>query len=147
MKIALIGFLAGVISGIIMAFVSHVCFKHKVFKSSLILIDGSFFFRTLKLTGAPALIQGAGIVIHLVTSGIFGIIYVVAAHVLGFNALSFSSVSLYVLFLWLSMLFIALPIAGEGILGKNSGAFAWFEQLVLHIIFWAVYFLMLKAFL
>jgi len=147
MKIALIGFLAGAVSGVVMALVSHVCFKLKVFKSSLILIDGSFFFRTLKLTGTPPLIQGTGIIIHLVTSGVFGIIYVVASQVLGFNTLSFSLISFYVLFLWLSMLFIALPVAGEGMLGKKSGAFSWFEQLILHILFCAFYFLMLKVFL
>lgn len=37
--------------------------------------------------------------------------------------------------LWLSMLFVALPIAGQGLLGRKLGSLIWLEQIVLHIIF------------
>ena len=147
MRTALIGFLTGAASGVVMGFASHISFKLRLFKSSLIIIDGSFFFRTLKLPGSPLLIFGTGLLTHLVTSGIFGAIYVVAADFLGLNALSFPLVSLYVLFLWLSMVFIALPVSGEGMFGRKSGPLAWLEQLILHILFGGLYYLILKGFL
>jgi hypothetical protein len=147
MRNLLIGFMAGAASGVVMGVVSHLCFSLRIFKSSLIVIDGSFFFRTLKTKGSPALIYGTGLVIHLATSGVFGAFYTLAADVAGFNALSFPLVILYVAILWLSMLFIALPVSGEGILGKKSGPHAWLEQLALHILFCALYYAALKILL
>ena len=147
MRNLLIGFMAGAASGIVMGVVSHLCFKLRIFKSSLIVIDGSFFFRTLKLQGSPALIYLTGLIIHLMTSGAFGALYVLAADVAGFNLLSVPLVILYVALLWLSMLFIALPISGEGMLGRKSGPHAWLEQLALHILFCALYYATLKVLL
>jgi hypothetical protein len=147
MRSVFIGFLAGAGSGIVMGLVSHICFRLKIFKSSLIVIDGSFLFRSLRSPGGPWLISGAGLVIHLVTSGVFGGIYIVAARYLGFDALSLPLVGLYVLLLWLSMLFIALPVSGEGILGGKSGRLSWLEQLILHILFFGFYYVALKEFL
>jgi hypothetical protein len=143
----LIGFMAGAASGIVMGVVSHLCFSLRIFKSSLIVIDGSFFFRILKSQGSPALIYVTGLVIHLMTSGAFGALYVLAADVAGFNALSAPLVILYVALLWLSMLFIALPVSGEGILGRKSGPHAWLEQLALHIFFCGLYWEALKILL
>lgn len=147
MKNLLIGFMAGAASGVVMGVVSHLCFSLKIFKSSLIVIDGSFFFRTLKLQGSPALINSTGLVIHLMTSGVFGALYILATDVAGFNPLSLPLVIFYVAISWLSMLFIALPISGEGILGRKSGSQAWLEQLALYILFCALYYVALMAFL
>ncbi len=147
MRNLLIGFIAGAASGIVMGVVSHLCFKLRIFKSSLIVIDGSFFFRTLKLQGNPALIYVTGLTIHLMTSGVFGALYILAANVAGFDALSFPLIILYVAILWLSMLFIALPISGQGVLGRKSGPHAWLEQLALHILFCALYYAALKVLL
>ena len=147
MRVALIGFFAGAVSGVVMAFISHAFFRLKVFKSSLILIDGSFFLRTLRLPDNPSLTYGAGIIIHLVTSGVFGTVYVTAAYVLGFDVLSFPLVCLYVLLLLFSMLFIALPVAGEGMLGRKSDTFGWLQQLILHIVFCVLYYVGLKTLL
>jgi hypothetical protein len=143
MRTALVGFLAGAVSGIVMGFVSHLCFRLRIFKSSLVVIDGSFFFRTLQLQGSPSLTYAAGLLIHLVTSGIFGALYVVATGFLGLDPLALPLVSLYILLLWLSMLFIALPVSGEGMLGAKSGPLAWLEQLILHIIFGGLYYVAL----
>jgi hypothetical protein len=128
-----------------MGLVSHICFKLRIFKSSLILIDGSFLFRTFKLQSGSSVISGIGLVIHLATSGIFGSLYIVAARYLGFNALSLPFVSFYIFLLWLSMIFIALPISGEGVLGARSGPLSWLEQLILHILFCGLYYLVLKG--
>jgi hypothetical protein len=147
MRNLLIGFIAGAASGVVMGVVSHLCFNLRIFKSSLIVIDGSFFFRTLKSQGSPALINVTGLVIHLMTSGVFGALYILATNVAGFDAFSLPLVILYVALLWLSMLFIALPISGEGILGRKSGPHAWLEQLALHILFCALYYTALKALL
>lgn len=147
MRNLFIGFMAGAASGIVMGVMSHLCFRLRIFKSSLIVIDGSFFFRTLKSQSSPALINVTGLIIHLMTSGVFGALYVLAANVAGFNVLSFPFVGLYVALLWLSMLFIALPVSGEGILGRKSGPHAWLEQLALHILFCALYYVALMVFL
>jgi hypothetical protein len=145
----LIGFVSGALSGIAMGVISHIFFRLRIFKSSLIVIDGSFLFRTLKHQGSPSLINGAGLCIHLITSGVFGALYFVAGAVLGLDRgtiVSFPLVGLYVALLWLSMLFIALPVAGEGFLGRKSGPFSWLEQLVLHAIFLILYYLCLTVF-
>lgn len=147
MRTALAGFLAGAASGVVMGLVSHICFRLRIFKSSLVVIDGSFFFRTLQLQGSQSLTYAAGLLIHLVTSGIFGALYVVVAGFLGLDPLALPLVSLYVFLLWLSMLFIALPVSGEGVLGTKSGPLAWLEQLILHIIFGGLYYVALKGFL
>jgi hypothetical protein len=147
MRTTLVGFLAGAASGVVMGLVSHVCFRLRIFKSSLVVIDGSFFFRTLHLRGSSSLTYATGFLIHLVTSGIFGALYVVASGFLGLDSLALPLVSLYIFLLWLSMLFIALPVSGEGMLGAKSGPRAWLEQLILHIIFGGLYYIALKGFL
>jgi hypothetical protein len=143
----LTGFISGAVSGIIMGLASDILFRLNIFKSNLIVVDGSFLFRTLKLKDNPPLRYAAGFCIHLITSGIFGSIYVIASKLLGFYSLSLVLVCLYTMTLWLSMLFIALPIAGEGFLGRKSGPLAWLEQLFFHVIFCVLYYLCLRALL
>lgn len=138
------GFLAGAAGGVIMGLISHVLFKLGVFKSSLIVVDGSFLFRMIGRGDArPDHVATAGFFIHLVTSAIFGALYFVATGILGIDAPdatgSFLLIILYVAVLWLSMLFIALPLAGQGILGRRSGKHAWLEQLLLHAVFLIAY--------
>jgi len=138
-----IGFVSGAAAGVVMGLLSDLFFRLRIFRSSLVVIDGSFLFRTLKLRVGTQLIYGAGLFIHLMTSGVFGAIYVLAGSLLGLNAMtigSFTAVSLYVALLWLSMLFIALPVAGEGLFGSRSGSFTWLEQLILHAIFSLLYY-------
>lgn len=143
----LTGFISGAISGIIMGLTSDILFRLHIFKSSMIIVDGSFLFRTLRLKDNPLLLYTAGLFIHLMTSGVFGAAYVFASKLFGFNSISFGLVCLYILMLWLSMLFIALPIAGEGFLGNKSGPLTWLEQLLLHGIFFVFYYVPLKVFL
>jgi hypothetical protein len=150
MYLLIIGFVSGAVSGIVMGLLSHVLFRLKIFRSSLIVVDGSFFVRTLKFHGNAQLIFAAGFFIHLITSGVFGAIYVLASSFLGFNAMtivSFMVISFYVALLYLSMLFIALPVAGEGLFGRKSGPFAWLEQLILHVVFSFLYYGCLRALL
>jgi hypothetical protein len=145
-----IGFVSGAVSGVVMGLFSHFLFLLKIFKSNLIIVDGSFFFRTTKLKSSGQSIFVAGLLIHLVTSGVFGAIYILATSFLGLNAKtvgSFLLISLYIALLYLSMLFIALPVAGEGFLGRKSGPYAWFEQLILHVVFALLYYGCLRIFL
>ena len=137
------GFLAGAAAGIIMGVISHILFKMHVFKSSLIVVDGSFLFRVIGRKASSGIVATAGLVVHLVTSAVFGALYFVATGILGIDptdaAWSFPLIVLYVAILWLSMLFIALPIAGQGVLGRRSGRYAWLEQLLLHAVFLGAY--------
>lgn len=139
------GFLAGVIAGVVMAVLSDLAYRCRVFKSSLVIIDGYFLVNTIKAQPSPLLLYSAGIPIHLVTSGIFGAIYAGGTDLLGLPSQSFFLVAIYFLLLWLSMLFIALPTAGQGMLGRKAGRATWLEQLVLHIIFGAAYIQVLSA--
>lgn len=148
MNAAIAGFLSGAAAGIIMGIISHALHKFRIFKSSLIVIDGSFFFRTLGKQAGPGMVAATGLVIHLVTSGVFGAVYFIAASILGIGAEQAAScislTGLYIGILWLSMLFIALPIAGEGLLGRRSGRLSWFEQLLLHVIFFIFYMMIIR---
>lgn len=141
------GFAAGALAGVIMGFLSHILFKGKKFKSSLILVDGSFFARSLKLKAGYGLLFFAGLVIHLVTSGVFGAIYVALVTFLfpSIPLLSPGWIGLYVALLWLAMLFVALPVAGVGFLGSKAGSSTWLEQLVLHIVFYGLYWFFLSV--
>ncbi len=143
----LAGFISGAVSGMIMGLISDMLFRLNIFKSSLIVIDGSFLFRTLRLKDHLPLLYTAGLLIHLITSGIFGGIYTAAAIITDFDILSLWLVSLYVAILWFSMIFIALPIAGEGFFGRRSGKLSWLEQFFLHIMFCIIYYICLRFFL
>ncbi len=84
------------------------------------------------------------------TSGVFGAIYILAAALLGPNGVmvvSLTAISVYVGLLCLSMLFVALPVAGEGLFGRRSGSLIWLEQLILHAIFLFLYYGCLRALL
>ena len=137
------GFISGAVSGIVMGVVSDLLFRLGLFRSSLIIIDGSFLFRTLRMRPTLPVVAGAGLCIHLVTSGIFGALYFPAGAILGLNLRfmgSLEAVGIYVAILWLCMLFIALPVAGEGVLGRKSGSLSWLEQLILHGIYCVLYY-------
>jgi hypothetical protein len=145
----LTGLLAGALSGALMGLFSHILFRVGLFHSSLIIIDGSFFFRVLKRQPSSAIISGAGLGIHLLTSALFGGFYMAGAAFLGLDPVvvrSFIPISIYTGFLWLSMLFMALPIAGQGVLGRKSSPYSWLEQLILHGIFAVTYYLSLGLF-
>ena len=85
-------------------------------------------------SGTPAT-YAVGTLIHLVTSIIFGIVYVAIAQVAGFNLQWPVAVAVYVFVLWLAMLAVALPVAGQGLMGNKIRSSVWLEQLVLHVIF------------
>jgi uncharacterized membrane protein YagU involved in acid resistance len=116
-------------------------------RSHLIVIDGAFAWRLLKKEEVgKAAHYTAGTIIHLGTSLIFGLIYVVIAGFLKFEPQSAVSIALYVFALWLAMLGIALPIAGQGFLGRKIGPASWLEQAALHAIFGLVFWWSLGTF-
>jgi hypothetical protein len=138
------GFLAGVVAGAAMGIASDVAARFRFFRSSMFIVDGNFLLKTFGIKDDPMIVYAAGIPMHLVTSGIFGAIYPVAARFAGLETFSFALAALYVVLLWLSMLFIALPTAGQGLLGKKAGPLTWLEQLALHVVFLVVYYGMLR---
>ena len=119
--------IAAIIAGAFMALASEIGCRLGVLKSNLIIIDGTFALKRLKWKQGSATIYVLGIIIHLMTSAIFGVI------------------SPYVVFLWLAMLFVALPISGQGMVGQKIGRFSWTEQLVFHIIFGIAFWWMLDT--
>jgi hypothetical protein len=140
------GFVAGVIAGVIMGLTSDVCFRLNLFKSSLFVIDGSFLFHIMKKKVDVIYQYATGIPIHLITSAVFGSIYVIMLDLFQLNTISSWSVTFYFLLLWLAMLFVALPIAGYGLLGRKIHHATWQEQLLLHVVFGFTYYSLLELF-
>ncbi len=139
------GVFAGFMAGVLMGLASEILYRLKIFKSSLLLVDGMFFVRSLKIKSSDAALYSAGMPIHLITSSIFGGIYIILSAIFKINALSPYAVSFYFFIMWLSMLFIALPVAGQGVFGKKLHNLTWLEQLILHVIFGLAYFVALQS--
>jgi hypothetical protein len=129
------GILSGLIAGILMGLISHTGFKAGIFKSSLFIIDGSFVQNVLRLERGGKKAVLLGIPVHLLTSASFGIGYIVFVTIFKLDLHSGWLIALYTLMLWLSMLFVALPTAGQGVLGRKLGPYTWLEQMVLHVFF------------
>jgi hypothetical protein len=129
------GILAGLIAGIIMGCISQIGYLIGILKSHLIVIDGKFAFRKISQSTSTPAIYVMGIIIHLITSVAFGVVYALIASIIGFDLRSAWAIFIYVLLLWLAMLFTALPVSGQGIMGKKISRFAWLEQLIHHIVF------------
>ena len=133
------GLLAGILAAIGMIVVSEAGYRFGIIKSHLVLVDGSFAEKLLKITPTMMLIYCFGIIIHLCTGAVFGIVYTGLAYYLKFDTHLLLAFLLYVLFLWLAMLFVALPIAGQGFSGNRLGKYTWFEQFILHCIYGLVF--------
>jgi hypothetical protein len=129
------GLVSGLAAGILMALISHAGFKAGMFKSSILIIDGMFLQQRagLKYNQHHAVLFG--VPVHLFTSVSFGLAYALFIGILKVEPMNGWMIALYVFLLWLSMLFVALPTAGQGFLGKRLGSLTWLEQFVLHIIF------------
>jgi hypothetical protein len=133
--VVLQGILAGLVGGILMGVVSEVFYRLGIFKSSILVIDGSFVTRFMKRGADKMSTYLFGVPVHLLTSTTFSVIYMLGTHVLKGDPHSVRILWPYVAMLWISMLFVALPVAGQGLLGSKGSRFAWAEQLVLHLVY------------
>jgi hypothetical protein len=129
------GVVSGLAAGILMGLISHAGFKAGMFKSSILIIDGMFVQQRAGLKYSEQHAVLFGVPVHLFTSVSFGLAYALFIGILKVEPMNGWLIALYVFLLWLSMLFVALPTAGQGFLGKRLGPFTWLEQLALHIIF------------
>lgn len=129
------GILAGLIGGFLMALFSEAFYRLGAFKSNILIIDGSFVTRFIKRRADTINIYLFGIPVHLLTSTTFGANYMIGTYFLNLNPQSVRILCLYLTVLWISMLFVALPVAGQGLLGRKGSRFAWAEQLFLHIVY------------
>lgn len=136
------GFTGGVLGGLVMALVSDIAYRLRLFGSSMIVVDGSF---TLRMMGKERgqqpipLLYPLGTIVHLATSGVFGAAYAVLTNLFQLDPRFLPLFCAYVVLLWLAMLFSALPIAGLGLLGRRAGRRTWLEQLFLHALFGLVF--------
>ena len=129
------GLMAGLIAGILMGITTEIGYRLGLLRSNLVIVDGSFALRLMNRSENDIAVYVLGTVIHLVTSAVFGIVYVILATLFGFDRRLILAIVVYVFVLWVAMLFFALPVAGQGIMGKKISGMVWAEQLVLHIIF------------
>jgi hypothetical protein len=126
---------AAVIAGVFMAIVSELGYRLGLVRSNLILIDGGFAKSFIYLQDNIAIKYLLGTGIHLFTSAMFGVVYYGITEGFDLHATSMNVISPYVFVLYLAMLFVALPTAGQGVLGHRIGRFAWVEQLAFHAVF------------
>lgn len=126
---------AAVIAGIFMYLTAELGYRLGLSKSNLALIDGEFAIKSIRMQSSKLLSYVLGIPIHLVTSALFGVVYFGIIKGLESNAPSAQVIAPYVFCLYLAMLFIALPVAGQGMLGLKIRRLAWAEQLIFHVIF------------
>lgn len=140
------GLLSGLVAGALMGLCSEIGNRMNIFKSSLVVIGGAFLFKALRVNPHKPLIYLSGSIVHAATSVIFGTIYVIAMAIFRLNPLSTTFIALYVSMLWIFMLFVVLPVAGQGIMGKKIHIDLWREQLILHFIFGIGYYLALQPF-
>ena len=129
------GPIAGLIAGIFMGIITEIGYRLGLLRSNLVIVDGSFALRLMNRSENDIAVYVLGTMIHLVTSAVFGIVYVILATLFGFDRRLILAIVVYVFVLWVAMLFFALPVAGQGIMGKKISGMVWAEQLVLHIIF------------
>ena len=129
------GLIAGLIAGTLMGITTEIGYRLGLLRSNLVIVDGSFALRFMNRAESGIAVYVLGTVIHLVTSAVFGIVYVILAMLFGFDTSFILAIIVYVFVLWISMLLFALPVAGQGIMGKKISGVVWAEQLVLHIIF------------
>ena len=129
------GIVSGLAAGILMGLLSHAGFKAGIFKSSILIIDGMFVQQRagLKYNEQQAILFG--VPVHVLTSVSFGVAYAVLISIMKLELVNGRLIAFYVFLLWLSMLFVALPIAGQGFLGRKLGPVTWIEQMVLHVVF------------
>jgi hypothetical protein len=139
------GVVAGLIAGIIMIVVSDIGYRLKLIKGNLVIIDGAFAWRLIGGKNNPTGVYLLGMLIHLVTSLVFGLVYALLTRIVEFESRSVIYIAIYILLLWLAMLFVALPVAGQGLLGKKAGNSVWLEQLFLHAVFGIVFWLVLVS--
>jgi len=129
------GVVSGLAAGILMGLISHAGFKAGIFKSSILIIDGMFAQQRAGLKYNEQQTVLFGVPVHLFTSVSFGLAYAVLVSSLKVEPINGWLIALYVLMLWVSMLFVALPIAGQGFLGRRLGPLIWIEQMGLHVVF------------
>lgn len=133
------GIVPGIIAGIFMGLCSEIGYRLGMFQSSLIHIDGTFFTRTTGFNLGQGAVYVLGIIIHLFTSAVFGIGYAILVTLLRPEINLVLFVCAYIFLLYLGMLVVALPVAGQGLLGRQLGRFTWLEQLVLHVVYAIVF--------
>lgn len=126
---------AAVMAGVFMGLVSELGYRLRLVRSDLALIDGEFAGKVVNLQDKLVIKYLVGAGIHLFTSAIFGVVYYGIIEIFDLHASSVNVIAPYVFFLYLAMLFIALPTAGQGVLGRKTGRLACAEQLAFHAVF------------
>jgi hypothetical protein len=129
------GILVGLIAGICMGMASEAGFRLGWIKANLIHIDGSFATRFLRIKDTMTVRYVLGILFHCLMGAVFGLAYAALSVFLKFDPRMIIYLVPYIFILWLIMLFFALPVAGQGLMGRKGGRFVWLEQLAVHIVF------------
>lgn len=126
---------AAMIAGICMALVNEAGYRIGVFQGNLLQVDGEFTLKKIGMESTLGLVYVAGVLVHIITSAAFGVGLYAIAEVIDIEVDSVKLIAPYVFILWLAMLLIALPFAGQGFWGRHIANTVWIEQFFLHFIF------------
>ena len=116
---------AAVIAGALMAVATEAGYRLGIIRGNLLQVDGEFALNRIGIQPTSGLVYAAGMVVHLVTSAIFGMVLYAISKVFDVDATSIKIVGPYVFVLWLAMLFSALPVAGQGFMGRKLANSVW----------------------
>lgn len=136
---------AALIAGVFMALANEAGYRAGIIRGNLLQVDGEFALKQTGRERARVPVYIMGILVHLVTSAAFGLVLYAIAEVIDVDADSAKLIAPYVFFLWLAMLFTALPVSGQGFMGKRIANTVWIEQLFLHFLFGLVLWWILGA--
>jgi hypothetical protein len=126
------------IAGAFMAIATEAGYRLGIVRGNLLQVDGEFALKLIGIKSRLGLVYTVGIAVHLITSAAFGAVLYIIAEITDIDVTSVRVVAPYVFVLWLAMLFSALPLAGQGFLGRRLADTIWIEQLGLHVIFGVV---------
>jgi hypothetical protein len=129
---------AALIAGAFMAIATEAGYRLGIVRGNLLQVDGEFALKLIGIKSRLGLVYTVGIAVHLITSAAFGAVLYIIAEITDIDVTSVRVVAPYVFVLWLAMLFSALPLAGQGFLGRRLADTIWIEQLGLHVIFGVV---------
>lgn len=137
---------AAMAAGVAMALATEAGYRLGIIRGNLLKVDGEFALQQIGIKSGAGLVYAVGSMVHLITSAVFGAVLYGIVEIVNVDPTSIAVIAPYVFVLWLAMLFSALPVAGQGLLGRKLAGTVWIEQLGLHAVFGAVLWGMLSLY-
>jgi len=126
-----LGAALGTMIGLLLAFPAIILETSRRVKNLPLLID-VYTWRGKKLTDGEVFV--VGLLLHLITAGLYGLLYVLFAKndffLFPHDPYSLLSMIVFALVLWFWINIVILPLIGLGFFGNKEGGTVWFETLI-----------------